>query len=171
MYYIYNKWVLVLIYLSKMYGQTNTKFEIQYLPKYISHFSLPNISETNWLCSTIKNKHTQKCSAHYDLGDICQLCGPNDTFYTKEVQLIWILSGKLKETWKFETKRDVTRYKEFLIKILTTLTYNYEWQYMAMKHATKTIQSVPLWLQWIIEHYALILKTINYVSTCSLMLT
>jgi len=66
----------------------------------------------------------QNCSAHYDLGGICQLCGLNDRFYTKEAQLIWILFGKLKETWQFETKRDVTRNKEFLIKNLTTLTYN-----------------------------------------------
>jgi hypothetical protein len=97
---------------------------MQYLPKYISHFSLPNISQTNLLCSTFKNKHTQNSSAHYDLGGICQLCGPNDRFYTKEVQLIWILFGKLKEIWQFETKRDVTRNKELLIKNLTTPIYN-----------------------------------------------
>ena len=74
------------------------------------------------------NKHTQNCSAQYDLGGTCQLRGPNDRFYTKEVQLAWILFGKLKETWQFETKRDVTRNKKFLIKDLTTLTYNQKWR-------------------------------------------
>jgi hypothetical protein len=50
--------------------------------------------------------------------------GSTIDFTQNEAQLIWILLGKLKETWQFETKRDVTRNKEFLIKNLTTLTYN-----------------------------------------------
>jgi hypothetical protein len=58
---------------------------------------------------------------HYDFGGICQLCGPGDRFYIK-AQLMWILFGKLNEKWKFQTRRDVTREQELLIKNLTTST-------------------------------------------------
>lgn len=54
---------------------------------------------------------------------------------------------------------------------MTTLSYNYKWHYMVTKYATKTIQSVPLWLQWIIWALCINTKTVNFVSTCFLMLT
>jgi hypothetical protein len=68
------------------------------------------------------NKQSQNCSTHYDFGGICQLCGPYDRFDIKEAQLMWILLGKLKEKWQFETKRDVTWEQELLIKNLTAST-------------------------------------------------